>query len=175
MPSGGPRAAKGAPGRRILWTNGQERAVAARQPGERRLDLIELSMWFAILAKPLAGFVSSLQGKVAPKTGIFVIDALIIGHFKQETLNHSIMLSIERDECKRPVDCGGRDKRIENVKPVCFCVGLQESVGSRPNAVAERDDRVQRQESIDRRQVPLVSGADEEFHGRDLRQRPRLS
>ena len=99
---------------------------------------------------------------------------LIIGHFKQESLDHLVMLSIERDKSKRLLDRRGCDERIEYVEPVRFCVSLQESICSRSDAVAERDNRIQRQETIDSPKFPLVSGANDEFHRGNLRDRPRF-
>lgn len=84
------------------------------------------------------------------------------------------MLSIERDKSKRLLDRGGCDERIEHVEPVRFCVSFQESVCSRSDAVAERDNRIQRQETIDSCKFPLVPGTNNEFHRGNLRDRPRL-
>jgi hypothetical protein len=84
------------------------------------------------------------------------------------------MLSIERDKCKRFLDRGGCDKGIEHVKAVRFCVCLEKSVGSRSNGFAERDDRIQRQETVDSRKFPFVSCTNNEFHRSNLRDRPRL-
>src|SRR5215472_13999353 len=82
------------------------------------------------------------------------------------------MLSIERDKSKRLLDRRGCDERIEHVEPVRFCVSLQESICSRSDAVTERDNRIQRQETIDSPKFPLVSGASDEFHRGNLRDRP---
>jgi hypothetical protein len=84
------------------------------------------------------------------------------------------MLSIERDKRKRLPHRSGCDKRIEDVEPVRFCVRFEKLVSSRSDAVAERDDRIHRQETIDSCKFPFVSGADNEFHRGDLRDRPRL-
>ena len=61
------------------------------------------------------------------------------------------MLSIERDKRKRLLHRSGRDKRIEHVEPVRFCVRFEKLVGARSDAVAERDDRIRRQKTIDSR------------------------
>lgn len=84
------------------------------------------------------------------------------------------MLAIERDKSERLLDRGGCDERIEHVEPVGFCVRFEKLVCSRSDAVAERDNRIHRQETIDSRKFPFISGADDEFHGGDLRDGPRF-
>jgi hypothetical protein len=93
---------------------------------------------------------------------------LVIGHFKLETLDHLIMSSIEGYQNKRLLNRRRRDKRIEHVEAVGFCISLEEPVGARPDAVAERYDWVQRQKTVNGRKVPFVSSANDELHGGDL-------
>jgi hypothetical protein len=85
--------------------------------------------------------------------------ASVIGYLEFEPGDHLIALSIERDQKERFLDCSCRHERVKHTKPVGFCISLQQPVGSRSNAVGQRQGRVKREEPVDRRKVPLVASA----------------